>query len=60
MSYIIEVQEADNGDCFIELPDELLEEVGWEEGDLLEWNIKSNGIILSKLNAADGYEVIEE
>ena len=37
MSYILEVQEDDNGDLFITFPDDLIEELGWEEDDILEW-----------------------
>jgi bifunctional DNA-binding transcriptional regulator/antitoxin component of YhaV-PrlF toxin-antitoxin module len=60
MSYILEVQEDENGDSFILLPDEAIEELGWEEGDILEWNLKGNGIILSRLNDIAGYEVLED
>lgn len=60
MSYILEVQEDTNGDAFITLPDEIIEELGWEEGDVLEWDVRGTGIILTKVNDASGYEVIEE
>jgi bifunctional DNA-binding transcriptional regulator/antitoxin component of YhaV-PrlF toxin-antitoxin module len=60
MSYILEVQEDSNGDCFLELPDELIESLGWQEGDLLDWDVRSNGMILSKVNDPTGYEVLEE
>ena len=48
--YIIEIQEADNGDLFIELPDDLIDTLGWLEGDILDWRIKDEGIILKRLN----------
>ena len=51
-SYIIEVQEADNGDLFIEFPDDLIDTLGWLEGDILDWRIKDEGIILKRLNDA--------
>lgn len=60
MSYILEVQEDENGDQFITFPDEIIEELGWEEGDILEWNLKGDGVVLSKLNEASGYEVLED
>ena len=60
MSYILEVQEDDNGDLFITFPDEIIEALGWEEGDILEWNLKGDGVVLSKLNEASGYEVLED
>lgn len=59
-SYILEVQDDGSGELFVVLPDEITEELGWEEGDILEWNLKGDGIILSKLNDQSGYEVIEE
>jgi len=60
MSYIVEVEEASNGEVFITFPEELTEELGWEEGDILEWNVKGNGITLNKLNDSAGYEVNED
>jgi len=60
MSYILEVEEDENGDPFITLPDEILEELGWQEGDVLEWDVKGNGIVLNKVNDSAGYVVIEE
>lgn len=60
MSYILEVEEDQNGDAFITLPDDLIEELGWQEGDILDWDIRGNGIILTKVNDSSGYEVIEE
>ena len=60
MSYILEVQEDKNGELFITFPDDLAESLGWQEGDILEWKLKGNGLVLSKLNDSAGYEVIEE
>jgi bifunctional DNA-binding transcriptional regulator/antitoxin component of YhaV-PrlF toxin-antitoxin module len=60
MSYILEVQEDENGESFITFPDDIIETLGWQEGDVLEWKLKGNGVVLSKLNDSAGYEVIEE
>jgi bifunctional DNA-binding transcriptional regulator/antitoxin component of YhaV-PrlF toxin-antitoxin module len=60
MSYILEVQEDKNGEQFVIFPDDIIDDLGWQEGDILEWKLKGNGIILSKLNDSAGYEVIEE
>lgn len=49
-NYIIELQEADNGDLFIEFPDDLIDTLGWQEGDILDWRLKGEAIILSRLN----------
>jgi bifunctional DNA-binding transcriptional regulator/antitoxin component of YhaV-PrlF toxin-antitoxin module len=58
--YIIEVQENNSGDLFIEFPDELIDELGWQEGDVLNWDLKGEGIVLSKVHDAAGYQVEEE
>ena len=58
--YIMEIQENDSGDLFIEFPDELIEELGWQEGDVLNWDLKGEGIVLSKVHDANGYQVEEE
>lgn len=59
-SYILEVQEDDNGDLFIVLPDEVIEDLGWQEGDVLNWDVKGEGIILTKVNDPAGYVALEE
>jgi len=35
--YIVEVQESETGDLFIELPDDLIDTLGWQVGDVLDW-----------------------
>ena len=60
MSYILEIEEDQNGDQYVTFPEDILEELGWLEGDLLEWNMKGEGITLTKLNNPSGCEVIEE
>jgi bifunctional DNA-binding transcriptional regulator/antitoxin component of YhaV-PrlF toxin-antitoxin module len=60
MSYILEVEEDENGEPFITLPEEVIEDLGWEEGDVLNWDVKGNGIILTKVNDPAGFEIIEE
>jgi bifunctional DNA-binding transcriptional regulator/antitoxin component of YhaV-PrlF toxin-antitoxin module len=59
-SYIIEIQEDQDGELFIQFPEEIIEELGWQEGDILSWDLKGEGIVLSRLNDESGYEVIEE
>ena len=58
-NYIIEIQEDQDGELFIELPGDLIEELGWEEGDVLSWDVQGEGIVLSKINDENRYEVIE-
>ena len=37
------VQEAEDGECFIEFPEDMMYELGWVEGDLLDWHDNYNG-----------------
>lgn len=60
MSYILEVQEDENGDQYIVLPEEVIEDLGWQEGDVLNWDVRGNGIVITKVNEAAGYVVLEE
>ena len=59
MSYYVEVEEDQNGDLFIPLPEEVIETLGWQTGDLLTWDLKGDGIVLQRLNGAGGYEPLE-
>jgi bifunctional DNA-binding transcriptional regulator/antitoxin component of YhaV-PrlF toxin-antitoxin module len=45
---VIEI--CENGDAILELPKELLEEVGWKEGDTINIDDRDGSIILSKVN----------
>ena len=40
--YTVDVEKDDNGDTIITLPDELLEEMGWKEGDTIDVDITDN------------------
>jgi bifunctional DNA-binding transcriptional regulator/antitoxin component of YhaV-PrlF toxin-antitoxin module len=60
MSYVLEVQEDDNGDLYIVFPEEIVEELGWKEDDVLNWDVRGSGIVLTKINDTAGYEVIED
>jgi len=60
MSYILEVQEDENGDQYIVLPDEVIEDLGWQEGDVLNWDVRGDGIVLSRVHDPAGYEVLED
>jgi bifunctional DNA-binding transcriptional regulator/antitoxin component of YhaV-PrlF toxin-antitoxin module len=49
--FIIPVQQyGDTEDYFIEIPQEITNELNWQEGDTLNWNIQeNNSIIISKI-----------
>ena len=46
-SKVVEI--CDNGDAIVELPPELLEEMGWKEGDTLDISEKDGKIIIKKI-----------
>ena len=44
--------EEDGEDLILPVPDEILDELGWDDGCMLEWSIDevNNTIIISKVN----------
>jgi|TARA_B100000073_G_scaffold99144_1_gene78810 bifunctional DNA-binding transcriptional regulator/antitoxin component of YhaV-PrlF toxin-antitoxin module len=49
--YILEVEVDEHGECFITLPDEMLDETGWDVGTMLEWEEETDGsIVLHQIN----------
>lgn len=56
-SWTITLEEADDssGDLVMPLPQDLLDGVGWKEGDTLEWIDNNNGSwSLKKVEVPDG------
>ena len=49
MSYFIELEEHEDGDLFLTLPEEVIETLGWETGMLLTWDVKGDGIIVLQM-----------
>lgn len=47
--YKIKVQEED-GEIFFEFPDQLIEEMAWQAGDILVWTKTEEGWLLTKEN----------
>ena len=44
MRYTLKIEHHDKtGDCFMLLPDELLEQVDWQEGDNVQWIDNGDG-----------------
>lgn len=41
--WILPIEDLGSKDYFINLPDDLLEQVGWKEGDQLSWTTNSDG-----------------
>lgn len=53
--YTAEVIE-ENGECILPLPEDMLKEVGWKEGDVLKWDVRPDGTyVLSKMQ--DGMDL---
>jgi AbrB family looped-hinge helix DNA binding protein len=50
-SKVVEI--CDNGDAIVELPPELLEEMGWKEGDTLDISEKDGRVIIKKIDEED-------
>jgi hypothetical protein len=47
--YITEVKENDEGELYVEIPDEVLDELEWKEDDCLSWSFKGESLILTKV-----------
>jgi hypothetical protein len=46
---VITQEDPDTGDLLVPLPQELLDKMGWREGDQIEWKIDTQGRwVLSK------------
>jgi bifunctional DNA-binding transcriptional regulator/antitoxin component of YhaV-PrlF toxin-antitoxin module len=45
VSYVSEITEVDN-EWVITFPEELIKELGWEEDDVLDWEVQEDGTVL--------------
>ncbi len=36
-------EDPETGDCYVVLPDGLCEQLGWEVGDTLAWDVRDDG-----------------
>jgi uncharacterized membrane protein (UPF0127 family) len=53
-SYTSKVLEiCDNGDAIVELPNELVEELGWKVGDVLDYEEKDGKIFVKNISIND-------
>jgi antitoxin component of MazEF toxin-antitoxin module len=52
MKYTATIEAAnEEGELYMVLPDDLVKELGWEIGDLLNWHIDGDIVILSRKEA---------
>lgn len=42
-SWVLDVEEDENGDAVIQFPEDLLAKAGWQEGDCLQWRDLGDG-----------------
>ena len=49
-NHIVSVQQyGDTEDCFIEIPQEICQELNWQEGDTIDWKVNDHSIIITKV-----------
>lgn len=58
--YVVDVQEDDLGDLFIQFPPDMMKEVGWEEGDTLNWEDNHDGTFVLTKKVPDTEWVLVE
>ena len=51
MIEVTEIYETPDGTRYVVLSEDLLETLGWSEGDVLDCRLKGNGIVFNKVNA---------
>lgn len=45
----VTLQELDNGELFFEIPDEIFDTLGWDEGTVLDWTVVGDSIRIVKV-----------
>ena len=51
MPQIVTVQETDNGELFFDIPEDILELLGWEEGTELDWTVVGDSIRITRADS---------
>ena len=44
-SYTVTLEEGEDEECIIPLPDEILDHLDWQDGDMLEWIVNDDNTI---------------
>ena len=56
MNDTLTLEETPSGELFFEVPDEILDTLGWDDGTLLEWSVVGDTIRISKsMDTAQNY-----
>ena len=55
-SFVTTCSEDDEGNVILDIPEELLETLGWGEGTLLDISTLANSIVLRKVEPSDAPE----
>jgi hypothetical protein len=53
-SKVLEI--CNNGDAIVELPEELMEELGWKVGDKLDYQMKDGSVYVTNLSLKERKE----
>jgi bifunctional DNA-binding transcriptional regulator/antitoxin component of YhaV-PrlF toxin-antitoxin module len=48
--YTLEIKETSDGELYFNLPEEVLNNLGWEEGDEVQFIEKDNSFIIKKVD----------
>lgn len=51
----LQVKESHDGELYFRIPDDLLDRLGWEEGDDIEFTERDGGFVMTKVK----YETVE-
>jgi bifunctional DNA-binding transcriptional regulator/antitoxin component of YhaV-PrlF toxin-antitoxin module len=49
MDTTVKLQELDDGELFLEIPEEVFETLGWDDGTVIDWTVVGDSIRISKV-----------
>ena len=53
-TFVGTVEEDANGELVISFPEEMIAQLGWVEGDVIEWDTDDNGRVIARKAKAEG------
>jgi len=51
MDTTVKLQELEDGELWFEIPDPIWEQLGWDEGTVLDWTVIGDSIRISKVDS---------